>query len=220
MKYFTILIAFLISANVIGQQSNNWSVYSGTDIIPPVEIPNSDREFFTFEGSPYYEKDFVNAIAMNDKGESEQVLVRYNIVADALHLKKDKSSKEVLEMPIVRDVAFELDGYRYIPTAIDDNIPGATNYYAEFYKNKNVHLIGIPGLKLNEGNIKGHQNNYYENGTFEVGMDYYISIDNGNYELLELKGSNKKKFGKALAVVDFLKESKNVSMTEFDSFLQ
>ena len=220
MKNFIFLLAVLISANVIGQQNNVWSVYDGTDIIPRLEVPNNDRAFFTFEGSPYYEKDFVYSVAVNDKGASEKVLVRYNIVADALHLKKDKGSKEILEMPIARDVVFALDDYKYIARVDGDKIPGETNYFAEFYKDDHSHFIGIPGLKLIEGNIRGHQNDYYKNGKFEVRMDYYISLDNGDYKLLDLKGTTKKKFEEALSMVNFLDKNKNVTEASLYSFLE
>lgn len=220
MKNLTILIALFISANVMSQEANVWSVYDGTDIIPRVDIPNNDSEYYTFKGSPYYEKDFIEGVAVNDKGQSEKILMRYNIVADALYLKKDKRSNEVLEMPIARDIVFKVSDYQYVPTVEGDMIPGNTNYYAEFYKEKNIHLIGIPGLKLNEGNIKGHQNDYYKNGTFKVGMDYYISIDNGDYELLELKGSNKKKYEKALAMVDLIDKNENFTESDLNSFLK
>ncbi|MDR5590463.1 hypothetical protein [Christiangramia sp. SM2212] len=220
MKNFTILIALLISANVISQQNNVWSVYDGTDIIPRLEIPSNESEYYTYKGSPYFEKDFVESIAVNDKGQSEKVLVRYNLVSDALHIKKDKASNEVLEMPIARDVVFKVNDYQYKVTAEGDNIPGSTNYYAEFYNDDNLHLIGIPGLNLIEGNIEGHQNDYYKNGKFEVRMDYYISLDNGKYELLDLKGSSKKKYAKTLAMVDFLDKNKNITEAEINNFLE
>lgn len=220
MKNFTLLIVVLISANVIGQQNNVWSVYDGTDIIPRLEIPNNESEHYTFKGSPYYEDDFVECIAKNENGQSEKVLVRYNLVADALHLKKDKGSEAVFEMPIARDVVFELDEYNYVAKVEGGKIPGETNYFAEFYRDDNSHLIGIPGLKLIEGNIEGHQNDYYKNGKFEVRMDYYISLDNGDYELLDLNGTTKKKYAKAMSMVSFLEKNKNVTEASLSSFLE
>ena len=104
---------------------------------------------FDFDGSPFYENEFVEGKVTNNKGESEHLYFRYNVMDEVFHIKKNLNSSQVYELPDAPELSFSTKNYKYLRKDKNSNLPGGNlKYVIEFRNEENYHVLGVPMIEV------------------------------------------------------------------------
>tara|TARA_B100000953_G_scaffold173448_1_gene142948 strand:+ start:4663 stop:5157 length:495 start_codon:yes stop_codon:yes gene_type:complete len=146
---------------------------------------------FDFEGSPYYENDFVEGKVTNNKGESEDLYFCFNVLDEVFHVKKNLNSSKVYELPDVSDLLFSTKDCKYLRKDKNSNLPGGNlKYVIEFRNEKNYQVVGVPMIDVFPAIPTSTPYHSTRNGKYKIVTIYYASLDNEEFSQLDLKGKD------------------------------
>lgn len=176
--FLLLLLAGFISQ---AQQANQFASQSGMMIFTKEKEPD------TYTGTPYVEDDFQQGIIHDDKGRSQQALMRYNALEDVVVVKLNKLESDSYVLPKLTTITYELPNYTYFIDNIDTENGKKEAYFARYYKGDKVSFIGIPEVDVIPAQkaMTGYDKD--KPADIDVDMTYYLSLDGGIYKEVRLK---------------------------------
>ncbi|QCY68352.1 hypothetical protein FHG64_02495 [Antarcticibacterium flavum] len=181
MKKFTLFLIVLLIANTVSAQVG-WKPW-----IPPFGTHKSLNTPEKFEGSPYVEKEFVKGTILDNKGNSQEALLRYNAIEDIVEIKiHNDGETEVRVLPKIKELSYSVNDYTYVleefTTHKGEKING---YLIEYYKGDRYGLYGHPVPKATISQL--------ETAHLDVKIEYYIMTEDGILQNVKLKNRDFRK---------------------------
>ena len=173
----------------------------------------------TFTGSPYVEKDFIQATVSDDKGRKQKLLVKYNALEDVVLVKANATDTESYVLPKLRSIEYSLSGYTYVIDGIDTEDGYLESYLLEYYDDGNIRFVGYPNVKSTPGREStGYQS--AKPASIDVTIDHYISVDGKEFQYIKLKEKHLEKIFDNDTAEDYLDENKIKDEQDVVNFLK
>ncbi len=140
-----------------------------------------------YTGSPYYEDDFIPGTIIDEKGRTQAASLRYNALDQTVEIKLEGQGDKVVTLPKVSSLTYSLDGYTYFIDNLNTDKGYINSYFARYYDGEEVSFIGHPYVDVAPGR---EANNGYEKAKaprIRVIMDYFIQVNDGQYQEVRLK---------------------------------
>ncbi len=155
--------------------------------IPPFGNNASSNTPENFEGSPYVEKEFVKGTIFDNKGNSQEALLRYNAIEDIVEIKLDNDGEtEVKVLPKIKELSYSVNDYTYVleefTTHKGEKIKG---FLIEYYKGDRYGLYGHPVPKATISQL--------ETAHLDVEIEYFLMREEGILQNVKLKNRDFKK---------------------------
>lgn len=220
MKNFTFLLCLIFVAH-LGYAQSGWR----PDILFPTYSTESFEKKTTAKltGSPYLDDDFKAGTVMDENGNEQGALLRYNALEDIVEIKIVSSdSTDIRVLPKVKELSYSIDGNKYIfDSFLTDKGEQTEKFFIEYYKGDSYALYGKPSPKLSIAKIPNTSYENYKPANLSVDVDYYIKKEDGKLYNIKLKNKDfKNLFPKSKEVNRYLAENKLKTPQDYSRVLQ